>query len=95
MYEKKTYLPGVVGCYQKPWFTRDGGIGNIVYYGRFSPKGRPGEVNINWTPIRDLISKVKDPELQDQMMELVEEMQDAVRQIERNGYDNIPSYLGD
>jgi hypothetical protein len=73
-YEKKIYNPGLVGCYQKPWFTFDAHCG-ARYCGQFSDAWH--HISVKYVPITKLIKQVKDPILKDKLLELVEEMQDA------------------
>lgn len=92
-YEKKTYLPGIVDGYQKPWYSLDGHH-NVRYTGRFCEKGYY-RVFLEFDPIRRLIDEVTDPDLKDRMMTLVEEMEDAYYAKLDEHTRSIPSYMYD
>ena len=75
---KPIYNPGVVDCYQKPWYIRDGS-GNITYYGRFCEDGYPGNVYLEFDPLRKLINKIGsvEPNLKKEILVMIEELEDA------------------
>ncbi len=75
-YEKKTYIPGAVASRQKPWYKREW-PGDIKYRGRFCKPGYPDEIILSFGPLIKLIGRVDDQDLKDEMLDLIEEMQDA------------------
>jgi hypothetical protein len=74
---KAIYNPGFVDCYQKPWYISHNY--NIEYYGRFCEDGYPGNVRLEFDPLRELISKIENitPTLKKEIMTMIEEMEDA------------------
>jgi hypothetical protein len=87
MYKKKTYNPGYVQSYQKPWFSSH--CGKIEYCGQFCKPGY-SDIYLSFDPIRSLAKEVTDPDLKDRMLELIEEMQDAHYALESAHRDSIP-----
>lgn len=73
----KIYNLGFVDCYQKPWYIPHNY--DIKYYGRFAKEGYPGEVHIEFEPLRELINKIKpiEPKLKDKILLMIEELEDA------------------
>ena len=87
-YEKKTYIPGAVDSLQKPWYKREW-PGDIKYRGRFCRPGYPDEIWLSFNPLIELVKKVSDRDLKDEMLELIEEMVDAHYAEKEHHYDSL------
>lgn len=71
---KKIYNPGLVDCLQKPWYMQNG-----RYYGHFCEDGYPGNIQLEFDPLRELIGRIKEiePDLKSEILTMIEEMEDA------------------
>lgn len=88
---KPIYNPGFVDCYQKPWFIRFGGMAK--YYGRFCEEGYPGNIRLEFWPLRKLIDRIEnvDPDIKQEIMTMIEELEDAHREEVYSHIRSLPS----
>jgi hypothetical protein len=84
---EKIYNPGFVKRFQKPWFKSN--RGEIRYSGQFSDAW--GSVSVKYAPLIQLINKVENEELRLQMLDLVDEMEDACNVCYYKHLDSLPS----